>query len=293
MTGWVFDFDEAKKIAEEIQIRVREEVGDWLGCSIGISWTKFLTKFAGDIAPKKGILIIDSYQVLNKVLCNRPLTDAWGINIRTEARLRALGIKNLLELKNYSSDKIRRVLGRYGYYLWCNVNGIEIASVNQGFRMPKSVGHSCSLPKKTTDIEYLSTVLFKLCEKTGRRLRELECEAQSIYLGLVYVENSGFFRTRKMPEKMFTTEEIYRCAKRILAEANLLLVKVVSVSVSNLTPITSQMALFEDNLSKKDLSLAVDKLNDKYGEYTVVQGQMFGADNIARDRIGFRKTMEV
>jgi nucleotidyltransferase/DNA polymerase involved in DNA repair len=341
--GWGSPFAEAILVAIVIRDRISKEVGEWLGCSIGISWTKFLAKFASDIAPKKGILVIRNETVLNppyppllkganpkkaslnkgggrrpEGLCpciklgecavkesdnlrmlfleaalkDRPLQDAWGINKRMEIRLNLLGIHNLLELKNYSQDNIRRVLGRYGYYLWANVNGIETTSVNKGLPRPKSVGHSYCCVKKTVDKKYLGEVLYKLCEKTGRRLRTQELEAQQMSVGFSYVYAGGIFKNFKTPDRMFTTEEIYQWAGGFLNSAKILLpVRAVYVSVSRLSPLSGQIALFHDNLKLKDLSLAVDKINDKYGEYTVVRGAMFATDNIARDRIGFRKIL--
>lgn len=299
LTGWVKNFREAEKLAGIISERIKKEVGEWLNSSVGISWTKFLSKFAGDLAPKGGALVIHPGN-LTSVLANRPLTDAWGINMRMEARLNMLGIRSLLELKNFDKDKIRRVLGRYGYYLWANVNGEEITVINQGTPAPKSVGHSYCLPKKTTDKKYLGSVLYKLCEKTGRRLRALEMEAQNIGIYLAYkregglalrsFSEGGIYKGYKTADKMFTTEEIAGEAVLFLEKANLILpLRMMAVSVSRLTPVSGQMSLLEDNLSKKDLSRAVDKLNDKYGEYTVVRGIMFGTDNMARDRVGFRK----
>jgi DNA polymerase-4 len=262
-----------------------------------------LSKFAGDLAPKGGVLVIHPGN-LKVILANRPLTDAWGINIRMEARFNSLGIRNLLELKNYNKDKIRRTLGRYGYYLWANVNGEEVTNVNSGTPMPKSVGHSYCLPKKTTDKKYLSAVLFKLCEKTGRRLRALEMEAQNIGVYLAYTREGGLvprsfseggiYKGYKTADKMFTTEEIAGEAVLFLENSKLLLpLRMMAVSVSRLTPVSSQMSLLEDNLGKKDLSRAVDKLNNKYGEYTVIRGQMFGTNDLARDRVGYRKSVEI
>ncbi|MFH1522851.1 MAG: hypothetical protein ABIE43_03460 [Patescibacteria group bacterium] len=291
LTGWIGSFEKAKKIAYEIQGKVHVEVGEWLNCSIGISWTKFLAKFAGDIAPKKNILIIKDKNVLTNVLTRRPLQDAWGINYRMEARLRALGINNLLELKNYSKDKIKRILGWYGYYLWANVNGLEISNVNKGAPESKTVGHSYCLPKKTTDKEYLSSVLYKLCEKTGRRLRESNREAQGLSIFLAYTRGGGVGRNFKTGDKMFTTEEIFKGANRFLENTKLIMpIRMIAVSVFRLTPITNQMSLLEDNLSIKELSRAMDKINNKWGEYTVVRGAMFGTNGVAKDRIGFRKT---
>lgn len=290
LSGWVKNIDQATHLARDIQLRIKQEVGEWLNCSVGISWTKFLAKFAGDIAPKKSILAIETRQKLVELLRSRSLCDAWGINKRMEARLNMLGIKSLLDLKNYSQDRIRRSLGRYGYYLWANVNGIEISQINEGSPAPKSIGHSYCLPKQTTDKDYLSSVLYKLCEKTGRRLRDNDMEAESMNVGWSYLREGGCFRSFKTKDKLFTTEEIFKYANQILEKTKLLMpVRMLAVSVSSLSGVTSQMSLFEDNLGKKELSRALDKINNKFGEYTVVRGQMFGTDDMARDRIGFRK----
>lgn len=290
LTGFVKDFKKSYEIALEIQKRIKKEVGEWLNSSVGVSWTKWLAKFASDIAPKKGCMIIDTKEKLNDILRGRDLKDAWGINHRMEARLNALGIKNLLDLKNYSADNIRRSLGRYGYYLWSNVNGLEISKVNQGSSAPKSVGHSYCLPKKTTDKKYLSTVLFKLCEKTGRRLRANGLEARVLHAGWAYTREGGVWRSFTQKENMFTTEEIFKPANELLQATQLMMpVRMLWVSVSRLAPVSSQMSLFSDNLALKDLSRAMDSLNDKYGEFTVIKGRMWGTAEAARDRIGFRK----
>ncbi len=310
LTGWVHpvrntisngarDFKQAEQVGQEINRRIKDEVGEWLSSSIGISWTKFLAKFASDIGPKGGILLIDRNN-LNSLLDGRDLQDAWGINTAMETRLNFLGIRNLLALKHYDKDKIRRVLGSYGYYLWANVNGLEIASVNQGTLAPKSVGHSYCLTERTTDKKYLSAVLYKLCEKTGRRLRNLEREAQQISLYFAYARGgglpaqAGIYKGFKTADKMFTTEEIAGYALNFLEKQKLVMsLSMLAVSVGRLTPVSSQMSLLCDNLSKKDLSRAIDKINDKYGEYTVMHGAMFGTDDLARDRIGFRKTVGI
>jgi DNA polymerase-4 len=294
LSGWVPDFLQAEKIGREIQARIKKEVGDYLNSSIGISWTKFLAKFAGDIAPKRSILVVSDQEKLISLLDNRPLQDAWGINIRTEAHLKALGINNLLELKNFNKNIIRRVLGRPGYYLWANVNGLEINSVSRGNPVSKTIGHSYCIPRKTNDKKYLGQVLFKLCEKTGRRLRNQGLDGQLIQVFFAYTRGGGVGKCFKTPDKIFTTKEIFHQAESFLDKIEFIMpVRMVAVSVGRLAPVSSQMSLFEDNLSKKSLSTAMDKLNDKYGEYTVVAGRMFGAEKIARDRIGFRKTMNV
>jgi DNA polymerase IV len=284
----VKDFNEATIIAQKIQKRIKDEVGEWLGSSVGISWTKFLAKFGSDIAPKGGCLVVDKNNL--DILLNRPLIDAWGIGDRMAERLSYLGISTLLELKKYSPDKLKRLFGRYGYYLWANVNGEEITSVNSGVSAPKSVGHSYCIPNKTKDKKYLEAIFYKLTEKTGRRLRALDMEAQRIMIGVAYVREGGIYKVFKTPEKMFTTEEIYKYIDRFLQKTEILMpARMLAVSVGLLTPVSGQMSLLDNNLEKKQLSRALDRINDKYGEHTVIRGAMFGAGDMARDRIGFRK----
>ncbi|MDO8260388.1 MAG: hypothetical protein Q7T50_02715 [Candidatus Magasanikbacteria bacterium] len=290
LTGWVEDFAGAEKIATEIRNRIKTEVGEWLECSIGISWTKFLAKFTGDIAPKKSTLIIRDQNELDLILKNRNLKDAWGINKRTELKLNTLGIFSLLDLKNYDAQKIKQKLGLYGYYLWCHVNGQEISHVSVGNETPKSIGHSYCIPQKSKDKEYLKVVLYKLCEKTGRRLRSLGLEAQRINLNLAFIEVGGINKSLKIQDRMYTSEEIFKQAEMILDNLNLIFpIRTVAVSVSALSPLTSQLSFFENKTEIKNLSLALDKINNKYGEFAIVRGQMFGAKDMAKDRIGFRK----
>jgi len=291
LTGWAKNYSEAEKVALEVKARIKDEAGEWLKCSIGISSTKFLAKFAGDIAPKNGIQIIDKNN-LESVLCGRPLRDAWGINYRMEVRLRVLGINDLLELKNYDPIKIKRELGSYGYYLWANVNGLEISRVLRDEAPPKSIGHSYCIPKRTTDKKYLLKIIHKLCERTGRRLRSLGLEAQKINFYAGYIYDGGLHKLFTPGDRIFITEEIFNPIDDFILKADILLpIRMLAVSVSRLSPISGQANLFYDNLKPGKVSRAMDKLNDKYGEYTIVRGTMFNAEDLARDRIGFRKTL--
>lgn len=289
MTGYVPSLELSLEISLEIQSRIKKEVGEWLGSSIGVSWTRFLAKFASDLAPKQSVLTIDNEDKLNSLLRGRDPQEAWGVGPQMAAKLKAMGIRDLCELKIYSPQKLKFYLGWYGYYLWAGLNGMEINNIKRGVPKAKNIGHSYCIPKKTQDKDYLRQVLFKLCEKTGRRLRAQNLEAQNIHMYLAYTRG-GVGKGFKTPEKMFTTDDIFDYADNFLSKAELVMpVRMVAVSVGRLAPVTAQMNLFNDNLKKKDLSLALDKINDKYGEYTVSPGLMFGSDNIAKDRIGFRK----
>lgn len=294
LSGYVKDYKQAENIALEIKARIKREVGEWLECSVGISWTRFLAKLAGDLAPKKSILIIDNEARLLEVVRGKPLTEAWGIGAAWERRLNDLGIKTLDQLKNYSGDRLKRLYGRWGYYLWSNLNGLEIEPIRDEAKPAKSIGHSYCLPKKTKDKDYLKKIFYKLCEKTGRRLRNNGQEAGHVSIYCGYTLGGGAHAGYKTGATLFTTEEIYAEVEKFFErKAMILPVAMVAVTVGDLRPLSGQLAMFDNRLALKNLSAAMDKLNDRYGEYTVARGKMFGTDKLARDRIGFRKTIKI
>ncbi|MBU1148682.1 DNA polymerase IV [Patescibacteria group bacterium] len=294
LTGHVDDLERAKIIGLKIKKRIKQEIGEWLKSSMGIAGTRWLAKFGSDIASKDDLLVIRKKD-LEKIFAKVKLTDAWGINKRTEIRLNALGIYDLNDLKNYPVTNLMQALGKNGYYLWANVNGIELTGLKDGEEQkPKSIGHSYCLPKRTTDKKYLNSILLKLCEKTGRRLRAQGLEAKQIYVGWGYVSGNGMYKQQKLAISVFDTIGIYKRAAGIFNSYKLLdKVRFLAVSVSNLIPLQSQTAFWQDLLKPKKIAKAMDRINDKFGEYSIMYGSMHGLDKNAQERIGFRKSEQV
>jgi DNA polymerase-4 len=294
LTGWSKNFNQARQLAESIRQRIKQEVGEWLRCSIGISYTRWLAKFASDITPPDSVKSISPEQ-LTTSLDEASLLAAWGINYRLEARLKALGIHTLNQLRTYPVTNLRRALGITGYYLWANVNGIQTERVHRHqSQQPKSIGHSYCLPRKTTDRNWLRGILHKLCERTGRRLRAKQMEADRIGAWLQFAEGGGMGRQCRVPERLFTTESIFKSADRLLFTRPLAdRARFLAVNVSNLHPLSHQRSLFQDELRPKRLSLALDTLNNKFGEFSVYPGVMWGTNDNAHDRVGYRKTVSV
>lgn len=294
LTGYIKNWSQGEKIIEEIKQRIKKEVGEWLTASCGLSWTRFLAKFASDICPKNSHLIIDSLPRMEEVFRSVKITEAWGIKEPTERHLNRLGIFTLIDLKNHPVANLMQSFGKIGYYLWANTNGIEIEGVKNGKELqPKSIGHSYCIPKQTADLKYLNSVLMKLCEKTGRRLRESNLEARGLYTGYALKYGGGFFKNQKTVEPLFTTQEIFKAAQKIIyLNPPKSKVYMLAVSVTRLQPFSGQLNLFYTQ-KNKNLTLALDKINDKFGEYTVFPGQMWGLGEQAPDRVGFRKSVSI
>jgi len=146
LTGWYRDTHHAARALEVMRQRIRTEVGEWLGCSIGIAPTRFLAKTASDFKKPNGMTII-TQENLDHILGQLELEAVCGVGPRTSRRLQALGYHTLLEVKRAPVANLIHAFGKKGYFLWSNLHGLEVEGVAAEEARPKSIGHSYCVPQ--------------------------------------------------------------------------------------------------------------------------------------------------
>lgn len=291
LTGYVATFEDAAAIGRTIQARIRDEVGAWLGCSVGIAPTRWLAKFTSDTIEKGSVRILRREE-LPAYYDQHKLTDAWGINYRMERRLQRLGLFTLNEVRTADLGRLTHALGRYGYLLWADLNGVPTDGVHEG-RLPKSIGHSHVL-MSSKERNLGRRVLMKLCEKTGRRLREKRLQAWGMSVWWSFLDEGSFHESWRLPRPAFDTADIFRPAAKLFADtAQGREVLSIAVTTFDLCPRVHQLSFFDDPVAHDAVVLAADAVNDRWGEYVVFRGSMWGTDRHAPDRVGFRKTVSL
>lgn len=292
LTGVASSLDEAAEIGEMIRQRIFTEVGEWLGCSMGVAWTRWLAKFASDTA-QKGKTVVLTKESLPCYLEGRDLEEAWGIAGATAGRLNELGIYTLDQLATYPVQNLMSVLKKMGYYLWANVNGIELGGLGKQ-RPPQRIGHSHVLKKRDLDRRFHMAVLMRLCERTGRRLRKNGYEAHGFYYYVQFDDRPSFGGSKKVYFPIVTTNQIFRLVwEQIAPVVARDKPGMFALGLFHLMPQVNQLSLFGYKKISSALSQAIDELNGRYGEETIVQGPLLKLDRMhAPDRVGFRKTME-
>jgi DNA polymerase-4 len=78
LTGCEKLFTTPVSYARRIQARIKEVLGEWVTCNVGISHNKLLAKMAGEIAPKGEALMIDDHN-LDDVLRTVEFKDVCGV----------------------------------------------------------------------------------------------------------------------------------------------------------------------------------------------------------------------
>ncbi len=282
---------------EEVGYRIKQDIRDSLGeyvtVNVGIATNRFLAKVAAGLHKPDGLDIIGAEHI-RKIYSQLQLDDLPGINTRYRARLNLAGIYNPLQFLDAPMHQLKHEVFHsiVGFYWYLRLRGHEIDSVDFG---RKSFGQQYALGDKTTDLEKLSRLLMKLCEKTGRRLRTQNYNAYGIHLWLNFENRMYWAKGKKTNAPIYSTQDIYLHAQRLLYTAVIpARVTNMGVTVFNLQPANpEQMGLFDDTrLDNRSLAKASDMVNDKYGEFTLVPARMANMQDIILKRVAFGNVHE-
>ncbi len=274
----------AKKIAFDIKDAIREKVGDWLTCSMGIASNQFLAKLAGELKKPDGLFEIkltdltQIYQVLK-------LTDLCGINHRMAGRCHAYGIYTPWALYQKSLNDMSRLFGVWGKVWYFRLRGFEVDDV--AFTT-KSVGHSHVLAPEFRSESGVRQVLLKLAQKTGYRLRQGQYWASGLYVGVGFFDAPHWYRVKRWPpfqDDRALTDFALSMLKGCPFDGRPLIVALSAVNL--IRSYIPSISLFPELHKQQALSRAMDAINDKYGASSIRTAALLGADHAAPDRIPF------
>ena len=102
------------------------------------------------------------------------------------------------------------------YYWYLRLRGFEIDEVEFA---RKSFGHSYAIYKATSNPVMLTSLLCKLVEKMGKRLRNAGYNAQGIHMSLEYSDYSFWHHGHTTAVKMYASNELYRQARKLMFSA--------------------------------------------------------------------------
>jgi len=277
-------------IGHEIKQRLRDDVGSWMKCNIGIAPNRFLAKTAASLHKPDGLDII-THKNLRETLSKMELTDLTGIAERNQARLNAVGIYTPLQFLDAPSELlVRRVFGSICGEDWHKrLRGWEIDDVEYS---TKTIGRQFVMDDYNASEEKVRNRLAHLCESTGLKLRYKGFCARGISLYVQYKTGDAWHSRKAFKSSFYTTPEIFRRALLLFNQhPRHDHVVMLSISCYLLEPSTAnQMSILEEVNKERLLTEAVDELNQRYGNYTVTFANSLGADKQIKQKIPFGTT---
>ena len=293
-------WQEAARIIEEIKLRMVTEVGDYITCSAGVSYSKLVAKIASDLQKPDGLVIVrpeDKDSLYERL----DLIDIPGIGHRQERNLNKLGIYTLKDLRDYPLSKLTTHFGIGGYHLhsmgklegsWKESFGDDVIASPM-----KSIGHMYTIPMEYRKKGVFKSVLYKLSEMVAARLRVNGLMGNHVHAHAYNGDEVHVGKGVKIGYHSQDGREFYLEALNLLDQVTSLSelennTYFVGVTVGGLVPFVHQAALFEDTERRQRLSLALDKINNKYEDFTIARVPAFLARDIIRDSVGFGRMKE-
>jgi DNA polymerase-4 len=278
---------DARWVSCEIKQRIKKEVGEYVTVSIGISTNRYLAKIASNLQKPDGLSLIDEDNYL-EVFQKLKLTDLTGIKKGNSARLKLYGINTVVEFFNAPVWKLKLAFGGIvGLYWHTWLHGFETCPSLRTEIKQKTYGNSYAPPANKAHLTL--EILSKLCEKTGYRLRNAGLFANGVHLAISYRDGSFWHKGVKTKKIIIDNNDIYKEAAYLLKESpSAELPRVIAVNVYNLNLNKNlQLDIFSDQIKKTKLSDATDKINNKWGLYTIHSARMTMDSTVVQDRISF------
>lgn len=276
-------------IGQEIKSRLKNELGEWMTCNIGVAPNRFLAKVAAGLNKPDGLDVINHSNLLS-TFAKLDLMDLPGINWRYKARLNSTGIFSVLDFFNAPERLLtkwvfRSVLGQMWY---TRLRGWEVDDVSFG---TKTIGRQYVVPPNfRRDIGKLQPIIMKLCEGVGRKLRSSGFYARGLGIYAHTGNHQRFSNRHLFKHRLYTTQELYLAAIELLQSCPINRgVKMLSIVSYHLhSANTKQLAMFETpDVAKWRLTNFIDSLNDRYGDFVVTPGTMANTNNLVPTKIPF------
>ncbi len=278
--------EDPRSIAQEIKSRIRSEIGEWITCSIGISYNKLMAKLASGLQKPDGLVIIKNQEEAVKILDKVDLEEICGIGVRIKKRLFNMGITNFAALRQVPEECLLASFKSYGKILYNMARGIDETPVKPFYEREevKSVGHRYTIDHDTADMIELKQILLKLSELVAARLRGKKLTGKTIHFWYRAADFSGNSMQHSLgiytADGLAVFQEGWKIFQEIWQGEK---VRMVGIAVSNLKPANprNQTFLPEENRQEKIIQ-TLDKVNNKFGDFTLMRGILLQSTPIVR-----------
>jgi len=276
-------------IGYELKRALKEEVGIWMRCNVGIAPNRFLAKTAAGLHKPDGLDVID-HTNLRDTLATLKLTDLTGIAGRNEARLNKVGIYTPIEFIDADPVTLQKMVFKSinGIYWHQRLRGWEVDDVSHEV---KTVGRQYVLEAFDLSRTQILQRLHHLCESVGHRMRSQDRAARGILVFAKSRERGYWHRRRMCPLPFFSNQAIYAQAAMLFAEAPDDITK-IGITCYELEENTNdQLSLFGDQLAREQhVTDAIDEINKRFGDRTIHAADTLGTGIYVKQKVPFGST---
>ena len=276
----------AVALARKIKRTIRDTVGEVLTSSIGLAPNKWLAKVGTNMQKPDGLIVIRRSDLPHILYSLRP-RDLPGVGPRMNKRLEARGITTVQRLCELTEKQMKQLWGGIvGQRFWYWLHGYDIPDV---ITHQSSLGHSHVLGPDLRSEAGVYGVLQRLLHKAAARLRQGNLWATRLIVFVKFYNDRSWEAKASFQEcqDTLTLLETLQMLWRERPSFARRMPQLVGINLVGLVPDKQHnLSLFGGG--KRDaLSLALDRINTRYGRETLYFGGIHDYKATAPTRISF------
>ncbi len=271
-------YDEGKRIADELRGRIKEELG--VTASVGVSYNKIFAKLGSDMKKPDATTVITRSD-FQKIVWPLPVGDLLYVGPATRNKLARYCIRTIGELARTDLKSLRYMLGKIGVMLWSFANGLDASPVSEFGTGPliKSVGNSTTAPRDLVTDEDVRITLLALCESVAERLRDAGYLCKTVQISIRDNQLQSYERQGALPVPACTSAALFDKAfalyqrNRPKQPVRSLGVRACNLLLDDCRQL-SLLPEIEKARRKEALEKTVDSLRRRFGHFSVQRGVM-------------------
>lgn len=278
-------FGTGLEIAERIRREVKEEIG--ITVSIGVSFNKVFAKLGSDYKKPDAITVI-SEENFKEIVFPLPVSDLLFVGKKTTDQLQNIGIRTIGDLASVTEGFLSKKFGKMGEQLYKYANGLDDSPVSPEHEDAKSVGSGFTFRHDLVTREECRVGIEYLADDIGRRLRKqgMKCETVQLSIKDEYLRVVQRQRPQNPPTDIarLIADTAYSILVDEWPEGKP--VRMLTVTASNLVrtdTFAEQIDMFgnedfEERAKSKKREETIDKIRQKHGSASIIQGSIINAD---------------
>jgi len=272
VTGLDKNFGSYLELGMDIKNNIRKRFN--ITGSIGISVNRLMSKIASKLKKPDGMIIMEAGDIAC-FLKELPVEKIPGIGRKFTERLNAYSIFSYSDMRKISEEFYLEKFGKLGLWMY-SVAHPELFSeedihwFTEKDALPKSVGHSYTLPRNIYAYDDIKAWLRLLCEMIGFRLRRLGLESSTLHVYLRKPTLEFISREKNFKSTTNNSRDLFRRALFIvkLVKPQKIYIRALGITAKGITRAVKNF-LLENEAKHKDLSDAQDRINERFGEWTL------------------------
>jgi len=277
---------------QHIQQKIKQRLGSWVTCNVGIAKNRFLAKLSSEVAAKGSVTQVtqDNQAAL---LASTTFDSVCGIGFRLGRRLEQIGVTVPYQINFLPDDLLFEQFGPYwSLELRKMGRGEEPALLDRAAEeLPhmKSVGRSITGYKLCRNETVLKSTLYNLTAEVMYKVRKMKLAGRLVSIYLLGQDQSwGTHVTLQYYVRH--TNEMFKVIWQQLYQRwpkNFAVIK-LAVALHLLKPWTEVQDCWFPNWWKQErVATAVDSITQKYGLFKVTSGLLLNTQIIKPEVTGF------